>query len=100
MTDSAFLIVTTTGISRMVKSRPAKGKPHTRPALKPGEFAVLLQVNVPDLAFVPRPIPQATLDVSVQRLVAPPVEVTQLTPPPDPFANDPDYQAGKKQEDE
>lgn len=96
MNDSAFLIVTAKGIARMVKSRAARGKPHTRPALGAGEFAVLLQVSVPDLAFVARPIPVATLDVSVQKLVAPPVEVTQLEPPPDPFASDPDFQAGLK----
>lgn len=98
MTDSAFIIVTPKGISRLVKSRPGRGKPHTRPSLKVGEYAVMITMNVPDLAFQQRPIPQATLDVSVQKMVAPPIEVTQLEPPPLPLEQDPDYAAGRAEE--
>lgn len=88
----------------MVKSRPGRGRPHVRPGLKAGEYAILIHVAVPDMAFTPRPISEAKLEVSVQKLVAPPVEVTQLEPPPEapaappkvPLSEDPDYKAGFK----
>lgn len=87
----------------MVKSRPARHGPHSRPALKAGEYAVLIRVNVPDLAFLPPPISEAVLDVSVQKMVAPPVEVMNIEPPAEtppvvPLDRDPDYVAGRSEE--
>lgn len=89
MRDTAWLIVTKRGITRLAKgevmARENGGVARrARPALKVGEYAVAIQVHVPDEVFAPAPLPTARLEVKPENVVAPPVVVEQL-PPPDPL---------------
>lgn len=83
MKDSAFLIFDKRGLRRMVKSTtgPSWKRTHVRPALKTGEYAVLVKVTVPDSAFAPAPTPEATIIVPDSAIVAPRVDVQVESPP-------------------
>ena len=83
MKDSCWIIMTAKGIRRMTKGRRANWTPVERPALNAGEYAVLISVEVPDSAFKPRALPEATVRVPESSLVAAPVEVEIEDPPAD-----------------
>lgn len=89
MKDEAYIVLNSRGISRMTRK--------SRPKLAQGEYAVRLELTVPDHVFVARPIAQATLAVNAEKLLVPSVDVTQADIPPEvpkPLTDDPDYQAG------
>ena len=88
MKDSVWLIITKSGIDRMVRggdqnsrTRPEQYRKVTRPALKVGEQAMLISVEVPGSVFEPKPDPHAIIVVPESRLVAPTVSVTVEEPP-------------------
>jgi hypothetical protein len=85
VTDTVWLIMKKSGISRIAKGgRKTWRSPHIkRPALAEGEYAVLITVKVPDSAWNPKPLPEATITVPESALVAPAVLVGVTDPPPD-----------------
>lgn len=91
MKDTAYLVVTARGIKSVVRKQ--------RPKLGKGEYAVHIELIIPDYVFAERPFAQASLQVNAAQLQAPPVEVTQIDPAPEPVSpppleSDPDYKAG------
>jgi hypothetical protein len=85
MKDSAYLIFSKTGLRRMVKGSigPSYRKTYRRPALKQGEYAVFVTVEVPNAVFAPQPTPEATITVPEAAVVVPRVEVEVNMPPAD-----------------
>lgn len=82
MTDTFWIVVTRDGASRLVKGRRAKYQTPERPALKQGEYAVLVTIRVSDAVFRPAPLPEATITVPETAIVAPQVRVDVESPPP------------------
>lgn len=83
MKDSAWLIMNKRGLTRMVKGKtgPSWRKEHVRPALKEGEYAVLISVEVPESAFKPAPLPSASITIPESAIIAAPAHVDVLEPP-------------------
>lgn len=88
MKDSAWLVVKSTGIQRIVKGNTRQWQRSRgdipRPPLRHGEYAVLISVEVPDSAFKPIGLPTATIVVPEHALIAPKVDVEVQQPPPEP----------------
>lgn len=84
MNDSCWLIMNARGIRRMAKGRRSSWRQVERPALEKGEYAVLVSVTVPNTAFKPQALPEATLEIQESQLVAPTVRVAIEEPPPPP----------------
>jgi hypothetical protein len=96
--DSCWLIMTAKGVTRMAKgvTRGRSRWERSRPALKAGEYAVFISVEVPDAAFKPAPLPTATIKVTEASLITPSASVEVLEPLP--LEQDPDYVAGRAEE--
>lgn len=90
MKDTCYLVVNSRGIKSIIRK--------TRPRLAKGEYAVFVRLEVPDHVFAERPIAEAMITVKADKVVAPPVQLEQLDPPPEPqpppLTEDPDYKAG------
>jgi len=63
MKDSVYLIFTSAGVSRMAKGRTHRSQPLKRPALRTGEYAVIVAVTVPESVFKQVPTPRATITI-------------------------------------
>lgn len=80
MKDSCWLIFDKKGVREMRKGRRSNWQNVERPALKAGQYAVLVTVNCPDRAFQAVPLPEATITVPEGALIAPVVDVKVEVP--------------------
>lgn len=71
MNDSAYLIFNKKGIVRLAKGGRTWSR--KRPALKAGEYAVLVRVIVPQRYFDERSLPSATLNIPEELILEPSV---------------------------
>lgn len=77
MRDSCWLIFTKRGLRGASKGKRTRYGDRERPALKAGEYAVRISVNVPDKVFEDRPIPEATITIPPEAVIEPVVTVLE-----------------------
>lgn len=82
MNDGCWIIVDKRGIRAMAKGRKANWREPERPRLAPGQYALWIDVEVPDKVFQPRQYPSARVVVPEEAMVAPSVQVTVESPAP------------------